>query len=456
MSTASHVNQTSEFTIADRLKNQLVEFVTAGPLQKEFDQQRKTYFDEFGKTDDSEWEGVLDWFLFDWFDDNGQGVVDHFLERQDELSTTEKDILEEWRDSLNSVFHVRSVTKSTLALRDLDSGYDLTVTLTRKNSHELFKKGDHVVARLLPIGDHLVLSGLQYVLPDRKSAMAWLELRDKVDELHNPEEIEKAIKESCTAFCQLFGCDELTVPSSKLTSTLRRFQDFLLKEYRDGLSGTTAAERFKSEVGRELEVIELPEPPETYAEAADVTILCDDFDGIVVLPDYSRFKRVFATDEPDKEVPDWRQLVWSYIKNPEIPIVAFERIAEQHPARVERVLRVILGNNNFSLEHLYAALLHYKQPVEGLDDLEDDEQLWDLFNGNAKPSGKAIPPNKATVKKPSKPRRAAVSKRKSAVKAAPKSAAKAAPKSTSSRRKAATGSAKLSSHGAKSGARRRS
>ena len=27
-------------------------------------------------------------------------------------------------------------------------------------------------------------------------------------------------------------------------------------------------------------------------------------------------------------------------------------------------------------------LLHYKQPVEGLENLSDDQQLWDLFNGN--------------------------------------------------------------------------
>jgi hypothetical protein len=49
---------------------------------------------------------------------------------------------------------------------------------------------------------------------------------------------------------------------------------------------------------------------------------------------------------------------------------------------VEKVLRSAIGDKDFSLEHLYAVLLHYKQPVEGLDDLKDDQQLWDLFNGN--------------------------------------------------------------------------
>jgi hypothetical protein len=226
-------------------------------------------------------------------------------------------------------------------------------------------------------------------MPDRESAVAWLELRNRIDELHSPEEIEKAIQESCTAFCQLFGSDELTVPPNRLLSTLRRFQSFLLNEYRNGSDGTTAAERYRAKLGRDLDVAELPEPPAPYTEAADVTILCDDFDGIVVLPDYSRFRRIFADDDPEKEVSDWKELVWSYIKNPDIPTVAFERVAEQHPGRVEKVMRAVLGNNKFSIEQMYTALLHYREPVEGLVELEDEPQLLDLFGGQTKKASTA-------------------------------------------------------------------
>jgi hypothetical protein len=137
------------------------------------------------------------------------------------------------------------------------------------------------------------------------------------------------------------------------------------------------------------------------AGAGDVTILCDDFDGIVVLPDYNRFRRVFEAEQPDLEVPQWRELVWAYINDPDIPIVAFERVAEDLPVRVESVLRELLDDKTFSLEHLYAVLLHYKQPVEGLDELDDDRQLWDLFNGNApstqKPGKAKAKPNKKTA-----------------------------------------------------------
>jgi hypothetical protein len=145
--------------------------------------------------------------------------------------------------------------------------------------------------------------------------------------------------------------------------------------------------------------------PGQIAGAGEVTILCDDFDGIVLLPDFGRFKRIFESDQPNKQVADWKELVWTYIKNPDIPIVAFERVAEQYPLRVEKVMRSLIRDKQFSLEHLYAVLLHYKQPVDGLEDLKDDQDLWDLFNGNASPSkssgAKVKSPGKTkTAKKP--------------------------------------------------------
>jgi hypothetical protein len=386
MSTAPNASGSgSEFRLADLLRRQLEEFVLTGPLKETFEEHRSLYFKEFEEPDELDSEGVLDWFLFDWFDDSGEGALSHFISAKPDLTSQERDVLLEWQDSLNSAFQIRSVSRNELRLRDLESGYDLDVTLTKPESHSLFKKGEYVVARLLPLGDHIILSGLQFVLPDKKTALAWLELRDRVDELHSPEEIEKAIRESCDAFCALFGCDEVTVPSSKLLPTLKRFQEYLLKERRDPETGSTPAERFREQLGRELEMTDVSVPPQMFAAAQDVTILCDDFDGIVLLPDFSRFKRVFSTDDPDKTVPEWKELIWTYIKNPDLPTVAFERVAEQQPKRVEKVLRAVLNDNDFSIEHLYALLLHYKEPVEGLDDLEDDRQLWDLFNGNRKP-----------------------------------------------------------------------
>lgn len=373
-----------QFDRAERLKIELVEFATKGELKDEYELQHKLFFEAAEPDDEHEHESVLDWFMFDWFDENGEGAIVRYLDTQPSLDEPDREILLDWQDSINSVFEIRSASKNSLQLRELDSG-DVYTVKTRLD-HTPFKRGQFIIARLLPLGDDLIFSGLQFLMPDRESALAWLEMRRAFDAFDSPEAVEKAQREQVAAFCELFGCDELTVASSKLNSTLERFQRYLITERRDPETGMTPAERFRKELGQDLTVPDLPPLPEPVAGAGEVTILCDDFDGIVLLPDFNRFKRVFESHEPDRQVPEWRDLVWTYIKNPDIPIVAFERVAEQFPLRVEKVLRLLIGDKDFSLEHMYAVLLHYKQPVDGLEDLKDDQHLWDLFNGNTPPA----------------------------------------------------------------------
>jgi len=403
---------------AERLKIELIEFATSGELKDEYERQHKLFFEAAQPDDYHENESVLDWFLFDWFDQDGEGAIVRYLDTRPQLDEADREILLDWLDSINSVFEIRSVGKNSLQLKDLDSGdvYAVVTSLDRAP----FKRGDFIIARLLPLGGGLIFSGLQFLMPDRDSALAWLEMRRAFDAFDSPEAVEKAQREQVAAFCELFGCDELTVNSAKLNSTLERFQRYLINERPDPETGMTPAERFKKELGQELTVPDLPPVPAPIEGASEVTILCDDFDGIVLLPDFSRFKRVFESDKPERKVPDWKELVWTYIKNPEIPIVAFERVAEQFPIRVEKVLRSLIGDKDFSLEHLYAVLLHYKQPVDGLEDLKDDQHLWDLFNGNAPPKK-----HRKGSARPSKVRSASkVARKKPQAKAATKRTAK--------------------------------
>jgi len=417
-----------QFERAERLKQELVEFATNGELKDEYELQSKAFFEE-ATHDDLENDSVLDWFLFDWFDEDGEGAIVRYLDEHPDLDDPDCEILLNWLESINSAFEVYSTAKNSVQLKNLDDGDYYTIKT--RVVQVPFKRGDFIIARLLPLGKDLIFSGLQILMPDRESALAWLEMRQAFEAFDSPEEIEKAQREQVAAFCELFGCDELTVASTKLNSTLQRFQRYLINERRDPETGMTPAELYRQELGQELSVPDLAQFPDPVTNASEVTILCDDFDGIVLLPDYNRFKRVFETDKPEKQVPDWKELVWTYIKDPDIPIVSFERVAEEHPTRVEKVLRSLIGDKDFSLEHLYAVLLHYKQPVDGLEDLKDDQQLWDLFNNN--PTGKTQ--SRARVSKPrntkaatgkSKPKTAAKTNARKAAARTRRSAAKGA------------------------------
>ncbi|HEV8487676.1 MAG TPA: hypothetical protein VGV87_29300 [Blastocatellia bacterium] len=377
-------NLPSDLDHADRLKRELSEFATEGALKGEYERQQKLFFESSAPVDEAEQESLLDWFLFDWFDENGEGVVDHFLASRLDLDGKERAILLDWKDSINSVFEIRLLGKNALTLRELDTKDSFPVVTLTALDQTPFKRGQCIGARLLPLGDRFIFSGLQCIMPDREAATGALEMRRRLEALISPEAVEKAQREQRDAFCEFFGCDELAVGPGELASTLGKFQRYLFEERRDPDTGATRIEEFKSQFGQAFNVPEMPPLPKELVVSGDVTILCDEFDGLVLLPDYEKFKTVFDTDSSEAQIAGWQELVWNYIKDPDIPIVAFERVAERRPARVEKVFRQLLGDKGFSLEHLYAVLLHYKEPVEGMKDLSDDQRLWDFFDGNKK------------------------------------------------------------------------
>ena len=386
MSSASQLTVPVDLKRAEHLKQELMKFATTGALKDEYDRQHKLLFELATDVDEREVESMTDWFLFEWISPDGQGTIDYFLESNQDLSKEDQEILLDWQDSIDSVFEIRALNKNTLRLKELDEDGDFTVVTSTPLDQTPFKRKQYIAARLLPLGEHFIFSGLQFIMPDRQAAMEAVELRRALEALDSPEAMENAQREQCSAFCELFGCDELTVPSGELNLTLQKFQHYVFEERRDPETGMTPAERFRTELGHEMTVPDMPPLPEILSEAGNVTILCDEFDGIVLLPDFNRFRQIFESKNYDKEVPGWQELMWNYVKDPDIPIVAFERVAEHFPERVEAVMRKLMGDKDFSLEHLYAVLLHYKQPIEGLDDLQDEQNLWDLFNGNAKPA----------------------------------------------------------------------
>jgi hypothetical protein len=378
----------SYLSSAGQLKRRLLDFVTSGPLKDEYEQKRKAFFGLSGEGDPEESESIRDWFVFDWLDEQGRGAIERFLLHNNDLSDHDMEILSDWEDSIHSIFEVRSVTGDRAQLRDMDSGDTFPVSTAPQSGQPRLEQRQFITTRLLPLGRGFVFSGPVVVLPDKGAALEALELNRALDAMNSPEAIEQAQQEQCDAFREFFGCDEISLAPSELNAKLEQFQAYLLFERRDPETKQTKAELFKEQFGRELRLPSIPPVVESIAPGGQVSIVCDEFDGIVILPEYERFKRVFESKDPDRAVRDSLDLLWTYIKEPEIPIVAFERMAEETPEAVERVLRIALGNDAFSIEHLYAMLLHYKEPLDGLDDLEDDERLWDLLEGSSSKTSK--------------------------------------------------------------------
>jgi hypothetical protein len=364
---------------AQKLKQALVDFATSGELGAEFARQKKSTLRFKTALDDFEELLILDWFIFDWMDEGGSGVIDRFLASRQSLSETERQMIVDWGSTVHNIFEICEVSRDCLILREVDERATFTVRgALGPSSASNVEAGRFLMARLLPVQGSFHFSGPQLLLPDREAALQALEMAQSLGVVVSPGEIEEAQADQLNGFIEFFGGPEITIKAADLENTLERFERYLLSERRQ--SGATRADSFSPKFGVEIK----PQsglPVSASAEHGEITLLCDEFEGIVVLPRYQDFRRVFESSNPDRDIRDWKELVWKYIKDPDIPIVAFEYVAEKEPVRLERSLRLVLDDKDFSLEHLYAMLLHYKEPVEGLDDLKDDEKLWDLLDG---------------------------------------------------------------------------
>src|SRR5713226_3352713 len=127
MSSASTLSSSIPFSRAESLKKELVKFATTGPLRDEYKLQRRLFFEAAQPDDEHEAESVLDWFLFDWFNEEGDGVIAHYMDTELALDEADREVLLDWLDSINSVFEIRSLSKASLQLLDLDSGDTYTV-----------------------------------------------------------------------------------------------------------------------------------------------------------------------------------------------------------------------------------------------------------------------------------------------------------------------------------------
>ncbi|MEW6211076.1 MAG: hypothetical protein AB1631_22115, partial [Acidobacteriota bacterium] len=216
---AQSTNSVAGHERAEWLKQQLRDFATTGPLRKRFDQLRNLLPET---ADTHETEALLDYFLFDWFDENGQAAINHFLSSSDHITESDRRILLDWTDSLSSVFEIRSVDKNSLSLLDLDSEEIFQVATPRPLTKSALKRQQYLSARLLPLGDKFIFSGVQIVMPDRESAIEEVQVRRSLDRLYSPEALEKAQREQCSAFCNFFGCDEVSVTLRNLNPCIEQ------------------------------------------------------------------------------------------------------------------------------------------------------------------------------------------------------------------------------------------
>ena len=216
-------------------------------------------------------------------------------------------------------------------------------------------RGSFIGARVVPVGDEWLISGIVSVFPAVNRDEVYLaasEIAMRFPEMvfRNPEKLARAWelqREERQHFLDFFGTDLVVIPGHELNEEMQDYLEFRLFQVPDD-EGKTAADRFREAYGEEPPAIQYPLPDE-FHRAETVGVLYDEVEGLNFYINFGQVAAVFANPE-QAGGRRGRQAVMKYLEDPSISPQPLRRLAEQDPARASEVFQRVLNLPGFSWE----------------------------------------------------------------------------------------------------------
>ncbi len=357
------------------LKQQIVNYACSGRFDRDMRQALPEQTGIPFRPDSSLDIDALDHFILRHRLSNGRTVVEDFVSTHPELSEPERAMLLSWSQIVEGIFVVDSRVGDGLKLVNLVD--DLTYVVYSNAGTQAFAPvaaGSFLIARLVPLDDGWLLSGIMQALPASEHAAAYqaaghLALQQPSLVYRNPAKLEQAWKlqrENRENFIAFFGADLIVVPGPKLAERMRAFHRYQLYEQRDA-EGTTAADRAKEAYGTEPPVPEY-DLPEDLRSAETVGVISDEMDGMSFMPDFGMVLEAF--ERPERAaLRRYRKLLLSLLRDPSTSPRLLRRLAAQDPDRASQVFQRVLKRPRFSWDRDGEALLrdykadYFEHPV---------------------------------------------------------------------------------------------
>ena len=295
-----------------------------------------------------------------------KSVFDIYLERKSSLSETGKQIIEELKKSIASVFEVKKVLKNGFSLYNIvnEKTYE-ALSLVKMTSFRGIGSGQFVVARIFYHNDKSYLLEISGVLSASRKDEAYRYVVAKIVQnpelvyLDNPEkqkEIEEEVSNIYNKFVEFFGTDEVI--------TTNKFADDLIGLFNDySETGEKADFQDKIQLPEVYNFFNVKEFNNSYnnflenslggfsshEETYDVGIIFDKELGMYAVPFYGTFNRIFETEDVT-EVGNYDKCVDYFLLNDKISANMIKKVASKHENFME-VLNKIL-KNSYKLEDI--------------------------------------------------------------------------------------------------------
>jgi hypothetical protein len=329
------------------LKRELVQFAQgprfAGTL-------RKAIRERFGSTivgNEGELYDFMDSFILQRRLPDGRRVVEHFAAVRPGLSEAERQMLLSWRDVVEGIFEIGRRNGPALLVANLID--ELTYQVRSNAGPSVFdsmRRGDFMVARLVPVGDEWLLSGAQRLFrgSDRKELLrtaAQVSLKHPELVFRNPEKLKRGWelqRWERERFIEFFGADLVVLRGSELAERIDGFWEWRTRQM---ISGEMSEQEVKRHNIPRFEL------PDHLPEAETVALIYDEVEGLTFLAEFGLVEAVF--DDPALLADrDHRRAVLGYLNDDSVSPLPFRRLGQRHPEKASRVFQRLLKKPTFS------------------------------------------------------------------------------------------------------------
>lgn len=368
--------------------------------------------------------------------------IDLFLEENPDLSQSDRELINRWRNAFIGLFVVTQSLSDEFQLMNWLTAkqYNVKPNDTQSESMTRFKEGEILLTRIAPVSDTYWTFSGPYILMGKlgkpKLAVAIGNFKENYkNALYSdaPELLEQAwqsVEQYHHEFLEFFGSDEVTMPGYQLNKKIAEFQEVMTQRRlaaagidpskslaevvqeagigeeeikaaaaEVGADSNTVAELVESKSNTKMVMPKVDLPAE-LKKAEQVTTLTHPRWGQMFLPTYSQFKSLLEAEDW-QSIEGGEKLVRYYLENPAINAFVWQRLAQQYPTQLEKILQKILVRPEFQLSRDLKALLEEfnKLTEPELPEIASVPQhLHDLFQAAVAEINKSKSKSKSTKK----------------------------------------------------------
>lgn len=362
------------------IKGALIGFALNPGFNEDFNIAKSQYYKELIDIEDiEEWKKILfmDWYTLEWQSELGDTFPAMFVDAYGDLMSKDvREMILGWSGVIESIFEIKTKRSGAYYMKNLINEREYVVYPTASMADtSLFEIGDFLNARITPVGDFHVFSGVAVKMPcdgsdQERRAIYQLAIETQTRYLgkafeDNEEKLKKSadmLQKDYDEFVSYFGSDELIGSGREMAQKHQDFLRYITFEKGDQKTGLSKAEQYERKEGK---TYKLPTTnyPETLLSHPDVGMLYDPLEGIHFLEGYGLFVDVFRNFDAYGgwiKMRKVKEIIMGYLESDSISDLPFRKMVGRFPDNFVLVIRHVLKWKEFSVDMVDDLMRYYK------------------------------------------------------------------------------------------------